>query len=77
MLNIFLNHLWVFLILNHYNYKNNELKNIKRFAIKNNLKIITTEKDYLRINKELRNDINYIEMDLEIKDENKFLNLIL
>ena len=60
----------------HYNYKNNELKNIKRFAIKNNLKIITTEKDYLRINKELRNDINYIEMDLEIKDENKFLNLI-
>ena len=60
----------------HYNYKNNELKNIKRFAIKNNLKIITTEKDYLRINKELRSDINYIEMDLEIKDENKFLNLI-
>ncbi len=60
----------------HYNYKNNELKNIKRFASKNNSKIITTEKDYLRINKELRSDINYIEMDLEINDENKFLNLI-
>ena len=60
----------------HYNYKKNELENIKRFANKNGLKIITTEKDYLRINKKLRNDINYLEMDLEINNESKFLSLI-
>ena len=60
----------------HYNYKNYEINNIKRFAIKNNSEIITTEKDFLRINKELRKDINYIEMDLIISNENKLLELI-
>lgn len=60
----------------HYDFKKSEIDNIKRYAIKNNSKIITTEKDYLRINKELRNEISYIEMDLEIINENKFLDLI-
>ena len=60
----------------HYNYKNYEINNIKRFALKNNSEIITTEKDFLRINKELRKDINYIEMDLIINNENKLLELI-
>ena len=60
----------------HYDYNNYEIDNIKKYANKNNSKIITTEKDYLRIDKELRNDISYIEMDLEIIDENKFLQLI-
>ncbi len=60
----------------HYNYKNYEINNIKRFALKNNSEIITTEKDFLRINKELRKDISYIEMDLIINNENKLLELI-
>ena len=60
----------------HYDFKKSEIDNIKKYAIKNNSKIITTEKDYLRINKELRNEISYIEMDLEIINENKFLDLI-
>ena len=60
----------------HYNYKNYGINNIKRFAIKNNSEIITTEKDFLRINKELRSNIDYIEMDLIISNENKFLELI-
>ena len=60
----------------HYNYKKLELDNIKKYANKNNLKIITTEKDYLRINKEFRQDLGYIEMDLEIVNEKQFLDLI-
>ena len=60
----------------HYNYKKNELDNMKRYAIKNDLKVITTEKDYFRINKELRQDLNYIEMDLEIVNEKQFLDLL-
>jgi len=61
----------------HYNYKKNELDNMKRYAIKNDLKVITTEKDYFRINKELRQDVDYIEMDLEIINEKQFLDLLL
>ena len=60
----------------HYNYKKLELDNIKKYATKNNLKIITTEKDYLRINKEFRQDLGYIEMDLEIVNEKQFLDLV-
>ena len=60
----------------HYNYKNNEIKNLKKFAKKNNSKIITTEKDFHRIDRELRDDVNYIEMDLIISDESKLLDLI-
>ena len=56
--------------------KKNELDNMKRFAVKNNLKIVTTEKDYFRINKELRQDLDYIEMDLEIVNEKQFLDLL-
>ena len=48
----------------------------KKFAMKNNSRIITTEKDFLRINSGLRVDIDYIEMDLIISNENKFLKLI-
>ena len=46
---------------------------IKKFADKNKAKIITTEKDYLRIKKEFRNDIRFIEMELEIHNETEFL----
>ena len=60
----------------HYNYKKNEIESIKKFANTNNLKIVTTEKDYLRISKELRNDIDYIKMNLDISDEKTFLDLI-
>ena len=60
----------------HYNYKKNEIDNLKKFANSKNLEIITTEKDYFRINQELRNNINFIEIDLEIDNERELLNLI-
>ncbi len=61
----------------HYDYKKNELDNIRKFADANNSKIITTEKDYLRIKEELRNNIGYIKMDLDISNKKTLLNLIL
>tara|TARA_Y100001935_G_C17273686_1_gene493428 strand:+ start:159 stop:1085 length:927 start_codon:yes stop_codon:yes gene_type:complete len=61
----------------HYNYKKNEIDNLKKFAKDKNLEIITTEKDYFRIQEELRNDINFVEIDLEISNEKELINLIL
>ena len=40
-----------FLFPDHYKIPKNELKNIKKFAKKNKLKIVTTEKDYFRLDK--------------------------
>ena len=61
----------------HYDYNKRDINVIKKFADKNKAKIITTEKDYLRIKKEFRNDIRFIEMELEIHNETEFNNLIL
>ena len=41
------------------------------------LKILTTEKDYLRLRKKSKKDINYVKIDLNIKNLktfSKFLN---
>ncbi len=61
----------------HYNYKKNEIDNLKKFAKDKNLEIITTEKDYYRIQEELRDGINFIEIDLKISNESELINLIL
>ena len=43
---------------------------------KKNLKILTTEKDYVKIPSYLKKDINHIEINLKIDDEKKLLNFI-
>ena len=42
-----------------------------------NSKIITTEKDYLRLNQDQTKDINFIKSELIIEDEQKLINAIL
>ncbi len=61
----------------HYQYKKNEIEDIINNAKKDNLKIITTEKDYVKISKIDSSNINFVEVKLEIKDEErlkKFIN---
>ena len=60
----------------HYAYKNSDIdKKIKR-AKDLNCKIITTEKDYLRLNNINKNQIKYLKSELEIIDEEKFIKAI-
>ena len=60
----------------HYHFKKNDIKKIKKRAKNLNAEIITTEKDYLRISEEERNDINFLEIKLEIENENELINFI-
>ncbi len=60
----------------HYYFKKDEIKNIKKRAKDLNADIITTEKDYLRISEEERKDINFLEIKLEIENENELINFI-
>ena len=53
-----------------------ELEKLINEAKKNNAILITTEKDYLRINKRFQSSINYLKINLKIQNENKFLNFI-
>ena len=60
----------------HYNYKDKELEKLINKAQEHNNILLTTEKDYLRIKKNLRNKINYVKIDTKIEDRNEFVNEI-
>ena len=53
-----------------------EISKILNFAKKEKAKILTTEKDYVKIPENLKDKINYIEIDLEIEEKDKLINLI-
>ena len=56
----------------HYNYTRKELDDLVFFSKKNNLKIITTEKDYFRIQHHKITQIQSLNVKLEIKNKDKF-----
>ena len=60
----------------HHQYNINEINNIINDSKKNNTKIITTEKDYVKISKIDSNNIDFIEVELEIKDEERLKKFI-
>ena len=61
----------------HYNYNKNDLKKIFDKANNLNCKIITTEKDFLRLKDENKNKIKYIKSELKIIDEETLIKSIL
>ena len=61
----------------HYTYSNNDLTKILNYAKNNNAKVITTEKDYLRLDPNFTKDIKYLRLDLVIPDEKKLINILI
>ena len=59
----------------HYNYSEKDLKNILKISKDNNLKILTTEKDFFRLNIKL-NEIKFIKSKLEISNEKDLINIL-
>ena len=62
----------------HYKYTTIDIKNLKKEALEKKLKLITTEKDYVKINKNNRNLINVLSIELVFNhnDEYKFKSLL-
>ena len=61
----------------HYIYKKKDIKKILKLSEEMNCKIITTEKDYLRLNHDNTDKIKFIKSDLKILDEEKLINVIM
>ena len=61
----------------HYKYTKNDLDQIIAKAKKKDAKILTTEKDYLRLDKSDKTEILFMKSTLEIKDEKKFLQTLI
>ena len=59
----------------HYSYKKNEIENLLDLANKNELDLITTEKDHYRL-KKLGFNINYLTIKVQIEKKDKFEKLI-
>jgi len=60
----------------HYKYSDTDLKKIRDIANFNKAKIITTEKDFLRITENNRNGINTVKIKMNIEDDDKFINFL-
>ena len=60
----------------HYSYSEKDINDILLMAQKFNCKIITTEKDFLRINNTKIAGIKFIKIDLKIIDEEKLLKTL-
>ena len=56
----------------HYNYKDSDLQKLKQLAKQKGCELLTTEKDYLRIKKSYRKNINFLKVELSIEHEKKF-----
>ncbi len=61
----------------HYNFSKKEIEKIVSEARKDNLDIVTTEKDYQRIKNFGFEDINFIKIKLEIYEKNKMMKQLL
>lgn len=60
----------------HYDYTNQDIKRIKDQAKNIGAKIITTEKDYVRIPKMKRKNIDFLKVNLIMKSEKKFISYL-
>ena len=56
----------------HYNYNESDLLKLKESAKINGCELLTTEKDYLRIKKSFRKNVNFLKVDLLIDQQKKF-----
>ena len=61
----------------HYSYSNSDIKNINKIAKSNKLKILTSEKDYNRLSKSQRKNIQYLKIELKIENEIQFKNFLI
>ena len=60
----------------HYKIPNNEILNIKYAAKKDKLNIITTEKDYFRLDKKQKRGINFLRIKLKIDNQDKLQKIL-
>ena len=57
----------------HYSYSENDFNKILE---NENIKFVTTEKDYLRMNNEQKQKCDFVKIELEIENKNELINLI-
>ena len=57
----------------HHKYSDKQLEELIQKKKENNAILITTEKDYFRIKENFKEDINYLKIKVEIRNQDKFI----
>ena len=60
----------------HHTYKKKDIENILKESKKLNAKILTTEKDFVKLSVDDVREINFLKIELKIVKEEKFINFI-
>ena len=60
----------------HYNYSKKEMENLINKTRENNAILLTTEKDYFRVNQNYKKNINYLKIAVDIENQNQFIEEI-
>ena len=60
----------------HHKYSEQTLKNLINRSKENNTILLTTEKDYFRISENYQKNIDFLKIDVEIENRNKFIDEI-
>ena len=60
----------------HYDYLDKELENLINSAKENHTILVTTEKDYLRINDKYKKNISYLKIKIDIENKSEFIEQI-
>ena len=66
-----------FIFTDHHKFSNEEIILLKKIAQKNKLEIITTEKDYLRLNLKQKKNIKFLKINLKVNKLNKLKKKLL
>ena len=61
----------------HFEYTSKEINKILDLAKNENLKILTTEKDYMKLSQSLNKEISFLDINLEIENQNELINFLL
>ena len=61
----------------HFEYTSKEINKILDLAKNENLKILTTEKDYMKLSQSLDKEISFLDIDLEIENHKELINFLL
>ena len=56
----------------HYDYKDSDLQKLRYLAKIKNCELLTTEKDYFRLKKSFRKNINYLKVELLVEQKKQF-----
>lgn len=62
--------------LDHYPYKEKDIEKLLQIAKKNDSKLITTEKDYVRIPKKYQNKILVLPMEVKLENNDEFISFL-